>query len=85
MTFIILDEIHERSINSDILLAICLKLLKERNDLKLVLMSATLEIDKFSKYFNTDSILKIEGRTFPIEVYNTIEDETNYIVILTFM
>ena len=48
-------------------------------------MSATLEIDKFSKYFNTDSILKIEGRTFPIEVYNTIEDETNYIVILTFM
>lgn len=44
-------------------------------------MSATLEIDKFSRYFDTDSVLKIEGRTFPIEVYNTIEEENNYIVI----
>ena len=43
-------------------------------------MSATLEVEKFSKYFSTESVLRIEGRTFPIEIYNTVEDEKNYIV-----
>jgi pre-mRNA-splicing factor ATP-dependent RNA helicase DHX15/PRP43 len=62
-------------------LAICKNLVEVRKDLKLILMSATLEVDKFSKYFNTDCILKIEGRTFPIEVYNSVEEEKNYIVL----
>ena len=72
---IILDEAHERTVNSDVLLALLKGIVGDRdkraNDLKLVIMSATLDLTKFAGYFDTQAQVKVEGRTFPIEVFNT--------------
>ncbi len=77
---LILDEAHERSLNSDTLLGLIKALLtRERKDIKLVVMSATLDIKKFSSYLNTSNVLMIKGRSFPIEVYNSIEAQKSYI------
>jgi len=57
-SIIVLDEIHERSLNTDILLVLIKELLKKRKDLKLVLMSATIDADKFAKYLNTSNVIK---------------------------
>ena len=75
--YIILDEIHERSIHTDILMMICKDLItnKKRKDLKLIIMSATLNPKKYMDYFNTNILLKIEGRKFPVKVYNISEKE----------
>ena len=75
--FIILDEIHERSIHTDILMMICNDLLinKKRPDLKLIIMSATLDPKKYMEYFNTNALIKIKGRKFPIKVYNISEEK----------
>ena len=77
--YIILDEIHERSVNSDILMMICKDLIinKKRKDLKLIIMSATLNPKKYMKYFNTNTLLKVEGRKFPVRVYNISDEENN--------
>ena len=78
---IIIDEIHERSINTDTLLALILRIQTYRKDLKLVVMSATIDLDKLKSYLKIDeeNVIKIEGRSFPIEVYHTIEPQQNYI------
>jgi len=47
-------------------------------------MSATLEIDKFCKYFGTESIVKVEGRAHPIEVYHTLQPQKDYLVSLKY-
>ena len=75
--YIILDEIHERSIHTDILMMICKDLLinKKRTDLKLIIMSATLDPKKYMEYFNTNALIKIQGRKFPIKVYNIAEEK----------
>ncbi|GBG33120.1 ATP-dependent RNA helicase [Hondaea fermentalgiana] len=72
VTHIILDEVHERSIDSDFLIVILRDLLARRKDLRVVLMSATLDADMFAKYFETAfeskvPVLHIPGRTFPVE------------------
>lgn len=54
---IILDEAHERTVNSDVLLALLKGISAKRNDLKLVVMSATLDLAKFKTYFNAESIV----------------------------
>ena len=69
---IILDEIHERTINTDVLLGLVKELLKERFDLKVLLMSATVDIPKMVKYMDVGSVIKVEGRTFPVEVFNIV-------------
>jgi HrpA-like RNA helicase len=68
---IILDEAHERTINTDILIGLLKGLLERRKNLKLIVMSATMDIEKFSGFFNTNAIYRIEGRTFPIGIYYT--------------
>ncbi|OWF52378.1 ATP-dependent RNA helicase Dhx29 [Mizuhopecten yessoensis] len=73
VTHIVVDEVHERSVQSDFLLIILRRLLSIRNDLKIILMSATLDSDKFSAYFHHCSVIQIPGRTFPVEVYH-VED-----------
>jgi HrpA-like RNA helicase len=75
--YIILDEIHERSIHTDILMMICKDLLinKKKNDLKLIIMSATLDPKKYMEYFNTNALIKVQGRKFPIKVYNIAEEK----------
>ncbi|OJD24791.1 hypothetical protein ACJ73_03844 [Blastomyces percursus] len=68
ITHLVLDEVHERTIDSDFLLIILRRLMQERPDLKLVLMSATVDAARFSKYLHGAPILDIPGRTFPVEV-----------------
>lgn len=63
---IILDEAHERSVNSDVLMALVKAIVKRRSGLKLVIMSATLDLVRLSKYFESDCVVKLEGRTHPI-------------------
>ena len=77
--YIILDEVHERSIHTDILMMICKDLIfnQKNKDLKLIIMSATLNPEKYMNYFNTKSLLKIQGRKFPIKVYNIEDDNKN--------
>lgn len=68
ITHLVLDEIHERTIDGDFLLIILRRLLLERPDLKLILMSATVDASRFSKYLQNAPVLNIPGRTFPVEV-----------------
>ncbi|OJD14931.1 hypothetical protein AJ78_04770 [Emergomyces pasteurianus Ep9510] len=68
ITHLILDEVHERTIDSDFLLIILRRLMQERPDLKLVLMSATVDAARFSNYLYGAPVLDIPGRTYPVEV-----------------
>jgi len=68
ITHLVLDEVHERSIDSDFLLIVLKKLLKRRKDLKVVLMSATVDAEKFSSYLGGAPVLTVPGRTFPVQV-----------------
>ncbi|KAI0824200.1 P-loop containing nucleoside triphosphate hydrolase protein [Trametes gibbosa] len=68
ITHIIIDEVHERTIESDFLLIVLKSLLVQRPDLKIILMSATLEAEKISNYFGGCPVLSVPGRTFPVDV-----------------
>lgn len=65
---IIIDEAHERSLNIDFLLGYLKRLLPRRPDLKLIITSATIDPDRFSKHFGDCPIILVEGRTYPVEV-----------------
>lgn len=67
VTHIIVDEVHERTEESDFLLMILRDVLPERPDLKIILMSATLNADLFSSYFFDCPVVEIPGKTFPVE------------------
>ncbi|CAI5532993.1 unnamed protein product, partial [Closterium sp. Naga37s-1] len=69
VTHIVVDEIHERGMNEDFLLIVLRDLLPRRPDLKLVLMSATLNADLFSHYFSGAPTLHIPGFTYPVRSY----------------
>ncbi|KAJ6259766.1 ATP-dependent RNA helicase DHX29 [Drechslerella dactyloides] len=69
ITHLILDEVHERSIESDFLLLVLKKLLAVRQDLKVILMSATVDAQKFSEYLDDAPIFSIPGRTYPVQTY----------------
>lgn len=65
---IVVDEAHERSLTIDFLLGYLSRILPERPDLKVIVSSATLETDRFSKFFGGAPVIQVEGRTFPVEV-----------------
>ncbi|KAK3706195.1 hypothetical protein LTR37_012896 [Vermiconidia calcicola] len=67
ITHLVLDEVHERSIDTDFLLIVLLSLMAKRPDLKVVLMSATVDAQKFSNYLNNAPIVTVPGRTFPVQ------------------
>uniref|UniRef100_A0A8C9ZQG9 ATP-dependent DNA/RNA helicase DHX36 n=1 Tax=Sander lucioperca TaxID=283035 RepID=A0A8C9ZQG9_SANLU len=69
ISHLVLDEIHERNLQSDVLLVIVKNLLNFRDDLKIILMSATLNAEKFSKYFDNCQIIHIPGLTFPVREF----------------
>lgn len=65
---LIVDEAHERSLNIDFVLGILKTLLKKRKDLKLIITSATIDTEKFSKAFDNAPIIEVSGRMYPVEV-----------------
>ncbi|PKQ39933.1 ATP-dependent RNA helicase HrpA [Pseudomonas sp. YY-1] len=66
---IIVDEAHERSLNIDFLLGYLKTLLPRRPDLKLIITSATIDLERFSKHFNDAPIIEVSGRTYPVETW----------------
>ncbi|KAH9637465.1 hypothetical protein HF086_012078 [Spodoptera exigua] len=82
VTHILVDEVHERSEESDFLLLILRDLVKVRKDLRVILMSATLNADLFSDYFDKVPVLEIPGRTYPVEqlFLEDIMEITNYVL-----
>ncbi|CAN1796382.1 DExH-box ATP-dependent RNA helicase DExH5, mitochondrial [Linum perenne] len=69
VTHVIVDEIHERGMNEDFLLIVLRDLLSRRPELRLILMSATLDAELFSSFFNRAPILRIPGFTYPVKTH----------------
>lgn len=66
---LIIDEAHERSLNIDFLLGYLKTLLPRRPDLKLIITSATIDLERFSQHFNGAPIIEVSGRTYPVETW----------------
>ncbi|HET6710803.1 ATP-dependent RNA helicase HrpA [Amycolatopsis sp.] len=65
---LIIDEAHERSLNIDFILGYLKQLLPRRPDLKVIITSATIDPERFSKHFDDAPIVEVSGRTYPVEV-----------------
>ena len=82
---IVLDEIHERTLSTDIICGLLMEILPQRQKgspsglLKVIVMSATLDAAKIQEYFHNAPLLKVPGRTFPVEVFYTAQPEQNYV------
>ena len=73
---IIIDEAHERSLNIDFILGYLKQLLPKRPDLKVIITSATIDPQRFSKHFNNAPVIEVSGRTFPVEtLYRPLVDK----------
>jgi ATP-dependent helicase HrpA len=78
---LIIDEAHERSLNIDFLLGYAKQLLPRRPDLKLIVTSATIDAERFSKHFGSAPVIEVSGRLYPVEVrykpFDTEDSETD--------
>ena len=71
---IIIDEAHERSLNIDFLMGYLKHLLPKRPDLKVIITSATIDVERFSKHFDNAPVVEVSGRTYPVDVnYRPLE------------
>jgi len=73
-----IDEAHERTISTDVIFGLLKQELRARQDIKIIVTSATLDAEKFSNYFDNCPIFKIPGRAFPVEVKFSKEPEPDY-------
>jgi len=82
---LIIDEAHERSLNIDFLLGYLKQILPKRPDLKLIVTSATIDVQRFSRHFNDAPILEVSGRTYPVDILyrpwtGELEDQSQAII-----
>ncbi|XP_031562645.1 probable ATP-dependent RNA helicase DHX35 isoform X2 [Actinia tenebrosa] len=86
---IMIDEAHERTLYTDIILGLLKKIKKKRKDLKIIVSSATLDAEMFKKYFNTNitsdkskdtaAVLSVEGRSYPVDIHYTLSPVPDYV------
>ena len=76
---IIMDEAHERSLNTDVLMGLLRRVMTRRRDLKLIVTSATMNAEKFSSFFGNVPIFNIPGRTFPVDVMFSKNPTDDYV------
>lgn len=76
---VVLDEIHERGVNADLLLALLKNVARARPEFKLVISSATLNAKLFSDFLDNCPILSVPGRTFPVSVMYSTSPESDYV------
>ena len=76
---IILDEAHERTLHGDVLFGLLKALTRERSDLKIIIMSATLNAKHFSSFWRNAPIGVVHGRSFPVTLMHTVEPQADYV------
>ncbi|KAJ7081333.1 P-loop containing nucleoside triphosphate hydrolase protein [Mycena belliarum] len=84
---VVVDEAHERTLRTDLLLANLKRILRvrngesgdNRNPLKVVIMSATLDAEKFSRFFSNAKIVYVKGRQHPVKIFHAVQGQTDYV------
>ncbi|KAI8388265.1 P-loop containing nucleoside triphosphate hydrolase protein [Radiomyces spectabilis] len=81
VTHVVVDEVHERTVESDFLLLVLRRLCEKRSDLRIILMSATVQAERFTSYFGDCPVVSVPGRTFPVHVQylEDVIERTGYV------